>query len=203
LIQFASYDEIVGKCCNIVATEFQQPIATKPSQRVKEIAASRLVRNQAQLQRLLHRVATNNTSVAKLVAQPFIAQYGTDEFKVDVTETVRQQLCNADGWLTIDSSINFNHLFGDVVTNLPKKLYLPGDVALPEGRNKSFEGDYFATTPKVVVKVPIFIISHNRLTMIKRCIDAIRRCFDANSYEIVVHDNVSTYQPLIEYLKGC
>lgn len=52
-----------------------------------------------------------------------------------------------------------------------------------------------------VDKIPIFIISHNRLTVLKRCIASIKACFDERYYEIVIHDNISTYAPLITFLK--
>jgi glycosyltransferase involved in cell wall biosynthesis len=49
-------------------------------------------------------------------------------------------------------------------------------------------------------KIPIFIISCNRLTTLKNTIQSYRRTF-VDSFEIVIHDNSSTYPPLIKYLK--
>jgi len=88
-----------------------------------------------------------------------------------------------------------------------KQLQLPvtGDVRL---LNKTIANNRAAWKKyctwylqETVEKMPIFIISHNRLTVLKRCIASIRNCFDPRYYEIVVHDNVSTYQPLIDFLK--
>lgn len=52
-------------------------------------------------------------------------------------------------------------------------------------------------------KVPIFIISHNRLTMLRQTIDSIVKTIKT-PYEIIIHDNKSTYGPLVHWLQhGC
>jgi len=49
--------------------------------------------------------------------------------------------------------------------------------------------------------MPIFIITHNRLTVLKQCIASIENSVVGTPFEIVIHDNQSTYQPLIDFLK--
>lgn len=46
--------------------------------------------------------------------------------------------------------------------------------------------------------IPIFIISCNRLTVLKRSIESYKKLGDIT---IIIHDNNSTYPPMIEYLK--
>lgn len=48
---------------------------------------------------------------------------------------------------------------------------------------------------------PIFIITHNRLTVLKQCIASIENSLVGTKFEIVIHDNQSTYEPLIDFLK--
>jgi len=49
-------------------------------------------------------------------------------------------------------------------------------------------------------KIPIFIISHNRLEFLKRSIKSFRETIGDDKIEIVISDNNSTYKPLLEYL---
>jgi hypothetical protein len=49
-------------------------------------------------------------------------------------------------------------------------------------------------------KVPIFIISCNRLCCLQAAIGSYRKCI-GSPYELVIHDNNSTYRPLLDYLK--
>ena len=51
--------------------------------------------------------------------------------------------------------------------------------------------------------IPIFVITHNRLTVLKRTLTSFARVIDAakTPYEVVVHDNASTYEPLRAYLR--
>lgn len=50
-----------------------------------------------------------------------------------------------------------------------------------------------------MIKIPIFIISHDRFTTLKQTIESFKQI--KRPYEIVIHDNSSTFPPLIEYLK--
>lgn len=49
-------------------------------------------------------------------------------------------------------------------------------------------------------KVPIFIISYNRLRCLQTTIESYRKCI-GSPFELVIHDNNSTYRPLLDYLK--
>ena len=52
-------------------------------------------------------------------------------------------------------------------------------------------------------KIPIFFITFNRLTVLKECVQAIIDTINKEKtpYQFVFCDNVSTYQPLIDWLK--
>jgi glycosyltransferase involved in cell wall biosynthesis len=49
-------------------------------------------------------------------------------------------------------------------------------------------------------KIPIFVITHNRLTVLQKTLASFERILQ-NPYEVVVHDNASTYEPLKIFLK--
>jgi len=49
-------------------------------------------------------------------------------------------------------------------------------------------------------KIPIFIISCNRVTVLQECINSFRK-FIAAPFQIVIHDNCSSYVPLLNYLE--
>ena len=49
-------------------------------------------------------------------------------------------------------------------------------------------------------KIPIFIISCNRLGCLQATIDSYKK-YIATPYEIIIHDNNSTFKPLLDYLK--
>lgn len=191
LLQFVPYEQIVETCLQTLAIRKQS--ATK--EQIDVLACKRKDANREQLRALVHRLNNVNSKIR------YVAQYGTEHFSVDVTDSIRQNLCSNNGWLRVAESVSFNSLFGDVATNVPKALYLRGGYVLPERRARPFVCNLFGK-PKHIAKIPIFIISHNRLTMLRRCIESIRTCFAPDTYEIVIHDNVSTYQPLIEYLRS-
>ena len=52
-----------------------------------------------------------------------------------------------------------------------------------------------------VKKLSIMILSHNDRELLKRCIDSVEKYVPAGSYEIVVVDNASTEDGVIDYLK--
>jgi hypothetical protein len=201
LIQWADYANIVERCCDIVAAaagkSARGETSTLNAKRGGEIAQARHTFNQKELELLLQKL---DRRARQTKPGLFLAQYGTNAFQIDVTEIVRREFCDSNRWLRIAPDVNFNFLFGDVAKNMPKRLLLDR-ISLPERREVPFESGCFMQLPDKI-KIPIFIISHNRLTMLLRCIKAIQQCFDADTYEIVVHDNVSTYQPLITFLEG-
>ena len=47
--------------------------------------------------------------------------------------------------------------------------------------------------------IPIFIITRDRLDVLLKCINSLKQI--DTPYEIIIHDNLSTYEPLINYLK--
>lgn len=47
-------------------------------------------------------------------------------------------------------------------------------------------------------KIPIFIISHDRLTVLKYTIESFKQI--KTPYTIIIHDNCSKYQPTLDYL---
>lgn len=47
-------------------------------------------------------------------------------------------------------------------------------------------------------KIPIFIITRDRLDVLQKCIKSLKQL--DTEYEVVIHDNDSTFEPLIEYL---
>lgn len=49
-------------------------------------------------------------------------------------------------------------------------------------------------------KIPIFIISHDRLNVLKDSIASFKQI--KTPYEIIIHDNCSTYKPTLDYLKS-
>jgi len=49
--------------------------------------------------------------------------------------------------------------------------------------------------------IPLFIISFNRLSVLKQCIESYKKLGDR--IQIIIHDNDSTYQPLLDYYKDC
>jgi len=49
-------------------------------------------------------------------------------------------------------------------------------------------------------KIPIFIITCDRVGCLQATIDSYKKCI-ASPFEIVIHDNNSTYKPLLDYLK--
>lgn len=48
--------------------------------------------------------------------------------------------------------------------------------------------------------VPIFIISYNRLTSLQMTIDSYKK-YIRSPFELVIHDNNSSYKPLLDYLR--
>jgi len=52
-----------------------------------------------------------------------------------------------------------------------------------------------------VLKIPIFVISHNNLVLLKRCVASLKACFDRRYFEIVICDNNSTEESLIRFLQ--
>lgn len=48
-------------------------------------------------------------------------------------------------------------------------------------------------------KIPIFIITKDRLTVLKRSIESYKKCIKT-PFRIVIHDNGSTYPPTVQYL---
>jgi hypothetical protein len=196
LVRFVEYENIVSECLKIVRST--KTGVSWQKNRVEALALERRNSNRKELCALVQRLKNRTVGDNKLVCG---AQYGTEHFKIDVTNVVRENLCSSDGWMRIAETVNFNALFGDVATNVPKALYLNGGYVLQERRQQPFVCGMFAA-PKRISKVPIFIISHNRLSMLRRCIESIRACFAPDTYEILIHDNVSTYQPLIDYLKS-
>lgn len=49
--------------------------------------------------------------------------------------------------------------------------------------------------------IPLFVITRDRLEVLKRSLQSYWDCIKT-PYEIVIHDNDSTYPPTVEYLKG-
>lgn len=49
--------------------------------------------------------------------------------------------------------------------------------------------------------IPIFIITHDRLEVLKTCFESMKKLSDKVEYQIIFVDNNSTYQPLINWLK--
>lgn len=47
-------------------------------------------------------------------------------------------------------------------------------------------------------KIPIFIVTRDRLDVLKRCIESLKQL--STPYQVVIHDNQSTYLPLVQYL---
>ena len=58
----------------------------------------------------------------------------------------------------------------------------------------------FASRPKDFKAIPIFINNYNRLSTLKRLIDALSK---RGYHNIHILDNCSTYPPLLEYYKTC
>lgn len=49
-------------------------------------------------------------------------------------------------------------------------------------------------------KIPIFIVTRDRVEVLKKCIESLKQL--STPYQVVIHDNRSTYIPLLEYLKA-
>ena len=49
------------------------------------------------------------------------------------------------------------------------------------------------------IPIPIFIISRDRLDVLQKCVRSLKQI--KTPYQVVIHDNASTFPPLIEYLK--
>lgn len=51
-------------------------------------------------------------------------------------------------------------------------------------------------------RLPIFIICHDRLNVLLQCIASYQRQIKT-AFEIIIHDNLSTYPPFVKWLKKC